>query len=462
VFHRIFFLFVVLFIGIQNAAAEWKAAAAKLNMTPTEPMWMSGYSSRKTPGSGKTTEIYAKVLLLEDERKTRLVTITFDLVGVPQPFRLELSSAVDKQFGIRPANLFLNASHTHSGPMVRLVPPFRPGGKTRPAYANIPENEIDKYVGLTQAYLAKLQSDLLDEIAGCIKRLEPAKVQYSIGRCGFAMNRRLIMPTRILNSPNPDGPVDHDVPVLQVRNAKKELLAILFGYACHNTVLSYMTFSGDYAGWAQQYLEEDHPGAIALFVTGCGADQNPYPRRIPHWAPRHGRSLANAVEAGLIANPQTVSSSISTGLEYIDLVYDKPPTREDLEKKAKSSNPYDRRHGKMSLEYLEATGSLKTKHSYPVQAIRLGEDLTMITLGGEVVVDYSLRLKRELKGDVWVAGYSNDLVGYVPSERVLKEGGYEGGGAMRFVRGIPHPGPWAPGIEEHIVGTVHKLVKGLE
>ena len=460
--HRIFLLMVAVFIGVEDAAAGWKAAAAKLNITPKEPMWMSGYASRRQPGSGKTTEIYAKVLLLEDERAKRLITITFDFVGVPQPFGQDLAGAVEKRFGIRPANLFLNASHTHSGPMVRLIPPFKPGGKARPAYANVPTDEADKYVGLVQAYLAKLQTDLLDQIADCIAKLEPARLQYSIGRCGFAMNRRLITETRILNSPNPAGPVDHDVPVLQVRNEKKELLAILFGYACHNTTLSYMTFSGDYAGWAQQYLEEDHPGAIALFVTGCGADQNPYPRRRPYWAPRHGRALANAVEAGLIANPQSVSPSLGTGLAYIDLVYATPPTRAALEAKAKSKDPYDRRHAKMLLEYLDATGSLKSKHSYPVQAIRLGDNLTMITLGGEVVVDYSLRLKRELKGDVWVAGYSNDLVGYVPSERVLKEGGYEGGGAMRYVRGIPHPGPWAPGIEENIVGTVHSLVKELE
>lgn len=452
----------VVFIGLADASAGWKAAAAKLNITPTEPMWMSGYASRSKPGSGKTTEIYAKVLLLEDEEAKRLVTITFDFVGVPQPFGQELAAAVEKRFGIRPANLFLNASHTHSGPMVRLIPPFKAGGKTRPAYAKVPADEADKYVGLVQAYLAKLQADLLDEIADCIAQLEPARLQYSIGRCGFAMNRRLITERGILNSPNPAGPVDHDVPVLQVRSEKKELLAILFGYACHNTVLGLMTFSGDYAGWAQQYLEEDHPGAIALFVTGCGADQNPYPRRRPHWAPRHGRALANAVEAGLIANPRSVASSLATGLAYIDLAYDTPPSRETLETKAKSKDSYDRRHGKMLLEYLDATGSLKSKHSYPVQAIRLGDALTLITLGGEVVVDYSLRLKRELKGDIWVAGYSNDLVGYVPSERVLKEGGYEAGGAMRYVRGIPHPGPWAPGIENSIVGTVHRLVKELE
>ena len=82
----------------------------------------------------------------------------------------------------------------------------------------------------------------------------------------------------------------------------------------------------------------------------------------------------------------------------------------------------------------------------------------MVALSGEVVVDYSLRLKQELKGNaaVWVAGYSNDVFGYVPSLRILKEGGYEGGGAMQFTT---LPGPFAESVESRIVDKVHQLVK---
>jgi neutral ceramidase len=80
----------------------------------------------------------------------------------------------------------------------------------------------------------------------------------------------------------------------------------------------------------------------------------------------------------------------------------------------------------------------------------------MVALAGEVVVDYSLRLKRELTGPpLWVAGYSNDVFGYVPSARVLHEGGYEGGGAMLYT---PLPGPFAPSVEELVVGKVHELM----
>jgi hypothetical protein len=76
----------------------------------------------------------------------------------------------------------------------------------------------------------------------------------------------------------------------------------------------------------------------------------------------------------------------------------------------------------------------------------------MIGLGSEVTVDYSLRLKRELGGEgkpaVWVSGYTNDYNGYVPSKRVLLEGGYEAKSR-----------PWQPVLEEKIVEKVHALYK---
>jgi hypothetical protein len=91
------------------------------------------------------------------------------------------------------------------------------------------------------------------------------------------MNRRTPTETGYRNHPNPDGPVDHTVPVLRVDGPGGELRAVLFGYACHNTNMGFRKWLGDYAGYAQEYFENDHPGATALFLMGCGADQNPYP-----------------------------------------------------------------------------------------------------------------------------------------------------------------------------------------
>ena len=98
-----------------------------------------------------------------------------------------------------------------------------------------------------------------------------------------------------------------------------------------------------------------------------------------------------------------------------------------------------------------------TTYPYPLQVWRLGNDLTWIALGGEVVVDYARRLKHEIDpGRTWVMGYANDVMAYIPSLRVLKEGGYEGGGAM-LIYGLPTV--WGPRVEETIVEAVHDQMK---
>lgn len=455
---RLHSLIAALLLGFAlSVSAEWRAAVQTVNITPHTPMWMAGYAARKGPGEGTSIDLYAKVLVLRDGVSNTLAVVTLDLIGVPADLRREWETAF-AALGIPPASLVINASHTHSGPMIRLIPAFRPGQPERAAYDRVPAEREAEYVAATRDYRTRLSNGVLAATRLCLARLAPVELLFSEARCGFAMNRRLPTERGFINSPNPEGPVDHAVPVLHVRTADKRPVAILFGYACHNTVLGFMTWSGDYAGWAQRAVEEDHPGAVAMFLTGCGGDQNPYPRRQAVWAKRHGRALANAVAAGLEANPRRIGDRLRTAFERVPLEYAPAPTRAELQAKANSKDRYDRRHAELLLEYLDATGALPTRYPYPVQAIRFGDELTLITLGGEVVVDYSLRLKRELAGTpLWVAGYSNDVMGYIPSLRVLREGGYEGGGAMRYVRAVPHPGPWSETVEETIVTAVQRL-----
>jgi neutral ceramidase len=449
-----------------SAAPTWKAAVTKAVITPDKPLWMAGYASRKSGAEGKLQDLFAKALMVEDASGERMVIITLDLIGVPRPFRLAMEKAALAKFKLPASHLLINASHTHSGPMIRVVRPIGKGALIRPAtasYDNIPAAQQAQRVAETLAYMDKLHTTLLGLIGDCIQNPQPVKLAYSHARCGFAMNRRLPVKDGFRNSPNPDGPVDHDVPVLQVRSTEGKLLGILFGYACHNTTTGTMKFNGDYAGWAQEYLEADNPGAVALFVTGCGADQNPYPRGTIELAKKHGRSLATAVEAGLIANPKTLTGSLRAALAYQNIDYSKHPTRPELEARAKSPNRYDKRYAETLLEILDAEGALPKHYPVPVQVIRFGDQLTMVTMGGEVVVDYSLRLKRELGNGraVWVAGYSNDVMTYIPSLRVLTEGGYEGGGAMRYVRSNPHPSHWARSIEKRLVDRIHLLDRKL-
>jgi hypothetical protein len=244
--------------------------------------------------------------------------------------------------------------------------------------------------------------------------------------------------------------------------------AVLFGYACHNTTLSGSKLSGDYAGFAQKYIEEAYAGATALFMMGCGGDQNPYPRRgmvpgraVEQLVQDHGRALANAVSTAINAPLRAIHAPLRGALEWVSLDY-APLSKEALTtyRGSEYTPPVIERAQKLMRE-LER-GERPSALPCPVQVLHFGNDLTLVAIGGEAVVDYSLRLKRELHdaGAVWVAGYANDVFGYLGSRRVIQEGGYEGGGANTRI--LNHPGPFTLDAEEKVIAKVHELRRGLQ
>lgn len=421
----------------------WKAGVAAVKITPQTSLRMAGYAGRKKPSEGIAQDLFAKALAVEDERGNRVVILTLDLIGMSRALRDWMETEVHKAYGLPRAGLVMNASHTHCGPSLRApwVPdPQKPQAKpTEPA----------------DLYMCQLQQKLVAVVGDALRRLAPARLDFLRARAGFAMNRRRPTQEGYRNAPSPDSPVDHEVPVLRVADPQGKLVALLFGYACHNTTMGDYLFRGDYAGYAQQYLQEDHPGTVALFMAGCGADQNPYPRSKEELVRYHGRTLATAVDAALQTVPRPIGGPLCAALDDVTLDFTPPPSRKELEQFAADAKSPQRAPAQRLLTQLQETGKLRTSYSYPVQVIRFGRDLTLVALAGEVVVDYSLRLKRELAGPaVWVAGYSNDVLGYVPSLRVLAEGGYEAG------RGIAYGsllGGFAPSLEARIVAKVHQL-----
>ncbi len=380
-----------------NTATVWKAAVATAVITPQRPMLMSGYAGRRSPATGKDQDLFGKALAVADDSGNRVVFITLDLIGVIDKLRADVSARLLEMHKLPGHALVMNASHTHCGP----------------SYGR--DDAKDYYDQLVESLVS-----IADK---ALKNLKPAHLSYAHAKCGFAMNRRTPTDKGYRNHPNPNGPVDHTVPVLRVSDPDGKLRAVMFGYACHNTSVGYLRWLGDYAGFAQEYLEKDHPGVTAMFLMGCGGDQNPYPRGTAEWAAKHGRSLATAVEAALevtqrtFFHQQAIKGPLRSVLETVDLEFT-PANREPF--------------------------------PYPVQVVQFGNDLSIVTLGTEVVIDYVLRLKRELgKPDgpvIWVAGYSNTYAGYIPSRRVLQEGGYEA-----------QSRPWKPELEERIIKQAHEL-----
>jgi hypothetical protein len=312
---------------------------------------------------------------------------------------------------------------------------------------------------LIRGYAAELEEKVVEVVGRAIKELAPATVEWASGKADFAVNRRTNKEAEVpllREQGKLLGPSDHDVPVLAVKDAAGKLRAVAFGYACHATVLSGYDWSADYPGFAQMALEDAHPGCVALFWAGCGGDQNPLPRRTKELAEKYGKQLADAVNAVLRGPLAEVSGSLKTTYEEVPLALAKLPTREELVEQTQDKNKFVGMRARMLLEEIDAGKSLAPTYPYPVQRWQLGPDVQWCFLGGEVVVDYALRIKAELdkgQGSVWVAGYSNDVMAYIPSRRVLIEGGYEGGGAMVYY-GLPTI--WSDQVETTIIKEVQR------
>ncbi len=432
-----------------HAADSWQAGLGRAKITPAEPLWMTGYAARTKPGTTAAQDLWVKALAVQDAAGTRGVLITVDLCGITRPISETVAAALMRRFSLPRSAVMINASHTHSGP---VVDGYLAGLRL------ITGRDQERLV----AYRAFVEEQMIAAASQALTSLAPAALATGYGEATFGINRR--------NNPAGElakrtaagtlvGPTDPRVPILVVKDAKGRLLGVLVSYACHNTTLSGNEFHGDFAGSMQLELERRHPGITALFVTGCAADINPFPRGAIAHADAHGQALADTTDRVLAGALSPVSGRFGSAFDDITLTFSRLPTEEELRSNREKEQPNKEMYQAWSQvvsEDLRKRGPAATlEQKYPIQAWRVGA-LSWIALGGEVVVDYSLRLRRELGDSAWVFGYSTDVMAYIPSERVLKEGRYEGDTSM-----VPYgkPGKWSPGLEDKIITRATELVK---
>jgi hypothetical protein len=308
-----------------------------------------------------------------------------------------------------------------------------------------------------QRYSDELTANLVRVIGEALRNQAPANLAAGNGSVGFAINRRAPTANGFRIGVNTNGPVDHTLPVLRVTTPNGQLRAVLFGYGCHNTTLggNFYQINGDYAGHAQAAFEQTHPGVTALFMQLCGGDQNPNPRGTLDLARQHGQALATEVDRVLGTELHAVRPPIRTAGEAIPLDF-APHTRQTFEDEVKNTDKFRQRRARLMLAAYDRRKPIR-RVSYPVQAMRFNQDLTFLALGGEVVVDYNLRAKQEFADEnLVVSGYCNDVMCYIPSKRVLKEGGYEPMDSMIY---YGMPGPFADTVEEKIFTSIRKMLK---
>lgn len=440
-------LWIALSMGPAGAESkrEWRAGVAKSKITPETPLWLAGYAGRDHAAEGKVHDLWVKALVLEDAEGRRAVLVTSDILGFSRVMVEAIEARLHREFGLKRDQVMLTSSHTHCGPVVR---------ESLLDYYPLDDRQLLDI----ENYSKGIENTVTVTIGDAIKKLEVVTISAGEGEAGFAVNRRnnaeAEVPKMIETGVALKGPVDHTVPVLAVKGPDGKPRAIVFGYACHSTTLAFYQWCGDYPGFAQIRIEADHPGAIAMFHAGCGADQNPLPRRSVELCQKYGAMLASGVERALAAPMREVEPTLQTASRVVDLPYEKVTTREELEKN-KSAEGVRGRWARNLLAKLDAGETFDSSYPYRVQAWKLGEHQLWISLAGEAVVDYALRLKAEHGAQTWVTAYAHHLVAYVPSRRVWDEGGYEGGSLYEY--GLPAE-RWTPDVEDRIFAGINELL----
>lgn len=414
---------------------------AKADITPDGPVRMYGYGSRKTESEGIAGRLKATALVLGDDAgEGPAVMLCVDCGAVPAAIREEVLGRLKAKLPLRPERFMLCNSHNHSGPDLMGMG----------SMSGIEREHLDRY--------AKELTDRLELVvlkAAC--GLRPGQLAWSQGSVGFAANRRVLKDGKWAGfGAVPDAPADHTLSMLRVTDAQGKVMALVVNYACHNTTLrgNFKQIHGDWAGCAQATIEADQPGATALVTIGCGADSDPCPHGTVALCEQHGRALADEVKR-LLAGPfKPIEPKLTVRTKDLAVPFDEPPAMDEFERVAKKSYPVAR-----LLKLRQGGEKLPTTRSYPIFTWTFGDDLAMVFLPDEVVVDFALRMKREFDGSrLWINAYSNSVSGYVPSDRLIREGGYEADNSLSAAVSYGRPERLQPTVEQRIVDGVRSLL----
>ena len=222
---------------------------AKVDVTPEGPIRMHGYAVRKTESTGVAQRLWAKALALGNDDQGPAILITVDNCILPAAVTDEVARRLKEKAGIPRERAVVCATHTHAGPMLRGAAPFIFGEPTPPEH----QARIDRY---TERFIDCLEQVALDALAA----RRPGRLDWAQGTVSFAGNRRKIRDGKWIGMGfNPEGPVDHALPMLRVTDPDGTLRAVLVNYACHATDVRSYRLHGDWPGSAQLAIEAAPP-----------------------------------------------------------------------------------------------------------------------------------------------------------------------------------------------------------
>lgn len=445
---RSLILVLVLLMGpvvIRADDAQWKVGLAQRKITPQTPVYLAGYANRNKPFENVVLDLYAKVLVLADSQGTKVALVTSDLIGFRADFAEPICEQITAKTGIPRSHIVLNSSHTHTGPSLGLNEADR--------WSNMSEEDARR----TTEYTRKLMDDVVRLVAEAAGKLQPVKLSYGVGVAKFVMNRREATPQGVKLGVNPSGLADRSAPVLRIDLADGGLLAVLFGAACHNTTLGGNDYfvSADYAGYAQEYIQAQHPKAQAMFMMGCGGSANPFPRGTTEISRLHGTELGAEICRVLETKLQPIRGPLKVAFDQVDLPLAEAPSKERLKQLAEGRSGWEPWYAKEMLRRLDKGEKLSRHYRCPVSVWQFGSDLTLVGLSGEVVGEYVPLIQDALGPlNLWLAAYCHDVFGYVPVAKTLQEGGYETRGMIYGGIGL-----FTPQTQDILVDKVRELAR---
>ena len=452
--------------------SEFRAGAASLPLEPPLGLPMVGFIRQPTNSGGYGLPLEVSALALE-RSGTRVVLCGVDIVGIIDPQIEPLIDRVAAATGADPAGILLNWSHTHLAP---------PGGVANGAVYG----DVDDEVAASIEAFSRVIHDKIVSVCGmAVERLEPAGVVWGQAETELAVNRRERTEGGYNGGSilgwNPDELVDNQVTVLQARRPDESAICTLVGYGCHPVTTGYdmIIYSADFPGPMRDVVRSVSGGECVFFQGGGGnvlpkfafTDTEDEARRM---GTRLGLAALDAV-ADRFSRPVEVETEVEGSVtpitryrrRYVDvgppalaavratvtIPLQALPPLEEIEKQrveydaaleeARASG--DR--GRVKLAYYQAAwarrieaqlreGTAPTKVDGPVHAVRIGDGV-IVTGPGETFSEYGIAVKERSPGaPTLYAGYTNEIIGYLPTANEYQYGGYEAGYGYKSV-GLP-------------------------
>jgi neutral ceramidase len=448
-------------MGISKGVEDMQFAVAKTPITPSYPVFLAGYGGRSAKCEGVVDDLYAKAALLQDEEGQSLLILTLDALGGDRSFMTGIRKALQDAFELKAEQVLVNFSHTHCSVFLTGEQPSGRRGGYSLGQDRWPEQDSDVDYTEDIKFYKWVRDSIVELVRGCYNRLQEGSLRIGKGESQAGINRRLRTPEGLMMMPNPVGDIDRDLFALQLTDRSGAIRGILFSCACHPTSVSGNRISAEFVGAACTQLEEQHPDSVVLFLQGCAGDIKPtatvngvrFKTLSVEEMREAGGKLASEVSAVLAAiGPEAeAEANWKFGLTDVRLFTERWGS-EELEQiiADETKTDYRKRAAGRTLKALQE-GRVKRDVPHAIQVWSFGRAAALVAMEGEVPAEYALRIK-ELFGvsPVIALGYSNGVSTYIPTRRILQEGGYE---AEAFVlHGVR--GPLVPENEALIIGTV--------